>query len=110
MGEYVAQGIDMMDCVLPSRSARHGLLFTMNGRMHIRRAEFRDDARPVDEKCPCYTCQTFSRAYLRHLFVAEEPLVMRLLTLHNLHYYLTLMRQDAPQREHPLRELLNGLR
>jgi len=92
LGQYVAQGIDMMDCVLPSRSARHGLLFTSNGRIQIKRAEFRDDPRPVDASCPCYTCQTFSRTYLRHLFVANELVFFTLATIHNLQLYLDIMR------------------
>ena len=92
LGEYVAQGIDMMDCVLPSRSARHGLLFTMHGRVQIKRAEYRDDPRPVDANCPCYTCQTFSRAYLRHLFLAKELVFFTLATIHNLQLYLDIMR------------------
>ncbi len=92
LGEYVAQGIDMMDCVLPSRSARHGLLFTNQGRLQIKRAEFKDDPRPVDANCPCYGCQTFSRAYLRHLFVAQELVFFTLATIHNLQMYLDIMR------------------
>jgi len=92
LGEYVAQGIDMMDCVLPSRSARHGLLFTNQGKVKIKRAEYREDARPVDETCPCYTCRTFTRAYLRHLFLAEELIFHTLATIHNLQHYLDIMR------------------
>jgi queuine tRNA-ribosyltransferase len=92
LGEYVAQGIDMMDCVLPSRSARHGLLFTNQGKVKIKRAEYREDPRPVDETCPCYTCRTFTRAYLRHLFLAEELIFHTLATIHNLQHYLDIMR------------------
>jgi queuine tRNA-ribosyltransferase len=114
LGEYVAQGVDMMDCVLPSRSARHGLLFTNCGKVKIKRAEFRDDPRPVDETCPCYTCRTFSRAYLRHLFLAEEIVFSTLATIHNLQHYLDIMRSIRhaiilgvfPQR---LRELRSSL-
>ncbi|MBU1742333.1 MAG: tRNA-guanine transglycosylase, partial [Proteobacteria bacterium] len=79
------------DCVLPTRMARNGTLFTSQGRLNIRRAEYRDDERPLDEACDCYTCRSFSRAYLRHLFVARELLVYRLLSLHNLRHYGRLM-------------------
>jgi queuine tRNA-ribosyltransferase len=89
----VAAGVDMFDCVLPTRCARNGLLFTSRGRVVIRNARHAEDGRPVDDGCGCYTCRTFSRAYLRHLFRAGEILGLRLNTLHNLHYYLTLMAQ-----------------
>lgn len=92
LGEYVARGADMMDCVLPSRSARHGLLFTSQGRMLIKRAEYRADPGPIDEHCPCYACRNFSRAYLRHLFQASELAFSTLATLHNLQHYLDIMR------------------
>src|SRR5579864_8518455 len=91
--EYVARGVDMMDCVLPSRNARNGYLFTSEGRVVIKQARYRDDPAPVDPKCRCYTCQTFSRAYLRHLFQAGEILFASLATLHNLTHYLDTMRQ-----------------
>jgi queuine tRNA-ribosyltransferase len=87
----VEHGVDMFDCVLPTRCARNGLLFTSEGKLTIRNAGFARDERPVDPACSCYTCRTFSRAYLRHLFAAGEILAMRLNTLHNLHYFLTLM-------------------
>ncbi len=90
--EMVALGIDMFDCVLPTRNARNGCLFTSTGRLQIKRAEFRDDPRPIDETCGCAACRGYSRAYLRHLFVAGEILGMRLNTLHNLHQYAALMR------------------
>ena len=90
--QYVARGIDMMDCVLPSRSARHGQLFTSQGRVQIKQARYKDDAAPVDENCPCYTCRTFSRAYLRHLFLASEILYATLATTHNIRFYLDIMR------------------
>jgi len=90
--EYVALGVDMMDCVLPSRNARNGYLFTSGGRIIIKQSRYRDDASPLDPKCPCYTCRTFSRAYLRHLFQAGEILFSTLATLHNLRYYLDTMR------------------
>jgi queuine tRNA-ribosyltransferase len=91
--EYVARGVDMMDCVLPSRNARNGYLFTSEGRVVIKQARYRDDPAPLDPKCRCYTCQTFSRAYLRHLYQAGEILFSSLATLHNLSYYLDTMRQ-----------------
>jgi len=88
----VAAGIDMFDCVLPTRCARNGLLFTGRGRLTIRNARFAEDERPIDPECGCYTCRTFTRAYLRHLFRAGELLALRLNTLHNLHHYLTVMQ------------------
>lgn len=91
--EYVARGVDMMDCVMPTRNARNGCLFTSGGRVIIKQSQYRDDPRPVDEKCACYTCRTHSRAYLRHLFQAGEMLYGTLATLHNLHHYLDNMRR-----------------
>jgi queuine tRNA-ribosyltransferase len=91
--EAVAAGVDLFDCVLPTRNARNGSLFTSNGRFNIKRSEFRRDERPVDESCPCETCTNYSRAYLRHLFVSGEILSARLHTIHNLTYYLGLMQQ-----------------
>ncbi len=90
--EYVAGGIDMMDCVLPSRNARNGCLFTSEGRVLIKHARYKDDPRPLDPRCPCYTCNSFSRAYLRHLFQAGELLYASLATLHNVQRYLDIMR------------------
>jgi queuine tRNA-ribosyltransferase len=90
--EYVARGIDMMDCVLPSRNARNGYFFTREGRVVIKQAQYRDDPAPVEEGCQCYTCRNFSRAYLRHLFLAEEMTFSTLATLHNLTRYLDIMR------------------
>lgn len=89
---YVALGFDMFDCVLPTRNARNGTLFTRLGKLNIRRAEYATDPRPVDEECECYTCRHFSRAYLRHLAHAGEILSARLNTLHNLYFYQFLMR------------------
>ena len=89
----IAAGVDMFDCVLPTRCARNGLLFTSRGKLTIRNARFADDQRPADPACGCYTCRTFSRAYLRHLFKAEELLGLRLNTIHNIHYYLSLMAE-----------------
>src|SRR5207253_4434644 len=84
-------GIDMFDCVLPTRVARNGLLFTRKGRLQIKAARYAKDPRPPDEKCTCYTCRTFTRAYLRHLFAAQELLSFRLNSIHNLTFYLDLM-------------------
>ncbi|BBO60259.1 tRNA guanosine(34) transglycosylase Tgt [Mycoavidus sp. B2-EB] len=89
----VAAGIDMFDCVMPTRNARNGWLFTRFGDLKIKNAAHRKDPRPLDETCPCYTCQNFSRAYLHHLHRIGEILGARLNTLHNLHYYLELMRE-----------------
>jgi queuine tRNA-ribosyltransferase len=91
--EYVARGVDMMDCVLPSRNARNGCLFTSAGRVIIKHTRYKDDPAPLDSNCTCYTCLTYSRAYLRHLFQAGEILFSTLATLHNLNYYLDRMRQ-----------------
>ena len=91
--ECVARGIDMFDCVLPTRNARNGQLFTRTGRLNIKNAEFADDENPVDAECACYTCRHFSRAYLRHLFQAGEMTAGTLNTLHNLHFYLDTMRR-----------------
>jgi queuine tRNA-ribosyltransferase len=90
--DAVARGIDMFDCVLPTRNARNGQLFTSRGRISIRNARFRDDPRPPDPDCPCPTCRTASRAYLRHLHQAGEMTAATLMTLHNLFYYLDMMR------------------
>ena len=89
--ESVALGIDMFDCVMPSRNARNGMLFTTQGRVQIKNAQHRLSDRPLDDVCSCYTCKHHSRAYLRHLYIANELTVLRLLTLHNIHYYLNLM-------------------
>jgi queuine tRNA-ribosyltransferase len=93
LGEYVARGVDMMDCVLPTRNARNGYLFTSNGRLVIKNQAWTRDPRPVDEACTCYTCRNFSRAYLRHLFLAREILYSTLATLHNLAIYLDRMHR-----------------
>jgi len=91
--EAVTGGIDMFDCVLPTRNARNGWLFTRYGDIKIRNARYRDDTRALDGSCPCYTCAHFSRSYLHHLQKVNEILGARLNTLHNLHYYQTLMRE-----------------
>jgi len=92
LARYVALGIDMMDCVLPSRNARNGCLFTRAGRVIIKQARYKSDDRPIDESCSCYACRGFTRAYLRHLFQAGEMLFSTLATLHNLRHYLDIMR------------------
>jgi queuine tRNA-ribosyltransferase len=90
--EAVAAGIDLFDCVLPTRNARNGWLFTRHGDLKIRNARHRDDTSPLDADCACYTCRHFTRAYLHHLQKTNEILGARLNTLHNLHYYQQLMR------------------
>jgi queuine tRNA-ribosyltransferase len=89
----VANGIDMFDCVMPTRNARNGWLFTRFGDIKIKNARHKDDKAPLDESCTCYACRNFSRAYLHHLHRSKEILGARLNTIHNLHYYLDLMRQ-----------------
>ena len=89
----VAAGVDMFDCVIPTRNARNGTLFTKEGKIVIKNARYINDKRPVEEGCNCYTCRNFSRAYLRHLFMTRELLVYRLNTIHNLYYYSQLMRR-----------------
>ena len=91
--EAVAVGVDMFDCVLPTRNARNGHLFTRFGDLRIRNARYKTDERPIDESCGCYTCKHFSRAYLHHLDRCAEMLAPMLTTVHNLHYYLNLMRE-----------------
>jgi queuine tRNA-ribosyltransferase len=93
IAEAVAAGIDMFDCVLPTRNARNGWLFTRFGDVKIRNARYRDDTRALDDSCTCYTCTHFSRGYLHHLQKVNEILGARLNTLHNLHYYQTMMRE-----------------
>jgi queuine tRNA-ribosyltransferase len=90
--EGVRRGMDLFDCVAPTRMGRNGAVFTTDGRLNIKRAEFRDDARPLDDDCQCATCRRFTRAYVRHLFVSDEMLGMRLLSLHNVHFLVALMR------------------
>ena len=89
----VSQGVDMFDCVMPTRNARNGWLFTRFGDIKIRNARYKDDTKPLDPSCTCHSCQHFSRAYLHHLHRANEITGARLNTLHNLHYYLTLMEE-----------------
>jgi queuine tRNA-ribosyltransferase len=89
----ISLGVDMFDCVLPTRNARNGTLYTSQGKINIKRFEYRADESPLDPDCDCYTCRTFSRAYLRHLYTARELLAYRLNTIHNLAYYLNLMHR-----------------
>jgi queuine tRNA-ribosyltransferase len=90
--EGVRRGVDLFDCVAPTRMGRNGAAFTRDGRLNIKRAEFRLDRRPLDEECDCAACRRFSRAYIRHLFTADEILGLRLLSLHNVHFLVRLMR------------------
>jgi len=89
--EGVYRGVDMFDCVMPTRNARNGMLFTSEGRVVIKNSRYREDHGPVDEQCNCYTCRNYSRAYLRHLFQCREILAYQLNSIHNLHYYCSLM-------------------
>ena len=89
--QAVAQGVDMFDCVIPTRHARNGQLYTSRGKINIRNSRFRDELGPPDPACACYTCSHYSAAYLRHLQQCNEILGARLATMHNLHYYLDLM-------------------
>jgi queuine tRNA-ribosyltransferase len=91
--ESVARGVDLFDCVLPTRNARNGQLFTRRGKINIKNAKHAEEDGPVDPDCGCYTCRTCSRAYLRHLFVAGEMNASTLNTLHNLHFYLDTLRR-----------------
>jgi len=91
--ENIYRGVDMFDCVMPTRNARNGTLFTTFGKVNIKAARYKEDSTPIDNNCNCYTCQNYSKAYLNHLFRAREITYFRLATLHNLHYYLTLMKE-----------------
>ncbi len=91
--ENIHRGVDMFDCVMPTRNARNGTLFTTFGRINIRGAKFKEDPSPIDEVCECYTCKNYSRAYLNHLYRSGEMSYFRLASMHNLHYYLNLMRE-----------------
>ena len=91
--ELVALGADMFDCVLPTRNARNGQIFHTQGSLNVTNAKYRQDTRPLEPGCTCYTCRNYSRAYLRHLFIARELLAYRLSSLHNVHFFLNLMKQ-----------------
>ncbi len=99
--EGVWRGIDMFDCVMPTRNARNGTMFTSKGKVVIKNAQYREDKKPLDENCSCYTCRNYSRAYLRHLFQSREILSYHLNTIHNLHYYIDLMQgiRNALERD-----------
>lgn len=90
--EGVRRGVDLFDCVAPTRMGRNGTAFSSTGRLNIKRAEYRNDPRPLDEACDCTACKRFSRAYIRHLYVSDEILGLRLLSLHNVHFLVSLMR------------------
>jgi queuine tRNA-ribosyltransferase len=91
--DAVMLGVDFFDCVMPTRNARNGTLFTSSGKISIKQAQYAEDGRPVDETCACYTCRHYSRAYLRHLYLSKEILSSRLNTVHNLYYYINLLRE-----------------
>ena len=93
LADYVARGIDMMDCVLPTRAARHACLYTSEGRVLIKNSRYSEDQRPIDPNCSCPVCRRYTRAYLRHLFAAEEITAAILATHHNVHFYIDTMRQ-----------------
>lgn len=104
--QYVAMGVDMMDCVMPTRAARHGLLFTSEGKLNIKGARFARDQGPIDPKCKCKVCARYSRAYLRHLYASNEVLAQVLNTVHNLAYYLDTM--SAVRHSIELREFVSS--
>ena len=91
--EAVARGVDFFDCVMPARNARHARLFTWEGAINLKNAKYQLDDSPIDSHCDCPVCRRFSRAYLRHLFIAEEMLAMRLAVMHNLYFYNKLMEK-----------------
>jgi queuine tRNA-ribosyltransferase len=95
--EAIERGIDMFDCVMPTRNARNAYLFTYNGILSMRNARYKDDFNPVDDSCECYTCKNYTRAYIRHLFIAKEILALELASIHNLFFYLNLMRTAREQ-------------
>jgi queuine tRNA-ribosyltransferase len=95
--EGARRGVDLFDCVAPTRMGRTGTAFTSLGRLNVHRADLRDDPNPLDPHCDCSTCARFSRAYIRHLFKAEETLGLRLLSLHNVHFLVALMRRTRAE-------------
>jgi queuine tRNA-ribosyltransferase len=103
----IARGVDMFDCVLPTRLARNGTAFTATGTINLKNAPFAEDTNPIEAGCTCHACQNFTRAYLRHLVKAEEILGLRLISIHNLHFYLNLTRQA---REHILKGTFQAFR
>ena len=95
--ESIERGVDMFDCVIPTRNARNGTVFTTRGKLTIKSARFKDDQTPIDSDCSCYTCQNFSRGYIRHLFNTNEILGLQLATTHNIHFYLWLTTEARKQ-------------
>jgi len=95
--ESIERGIDLFDCVMPTRNARHAILFTSTGVLNVRNSQFKDDFNKIDEQCNCYTCSNYSRAYMRHLFNAGEILAMELASIHNLHFYIGLVSEARKQ-------------
>ena len=95
--ESIERGIDLFDCVMPTRNARHAILFTSTGVLNVRNSQFKDDFNKIDEQCNCYTCSNYSRAYMRHLFNAGEILAMELASIHNLHFYIELVGEARRQ-------------
>lgn len=95
--ESISLGVDMFDCVMPTRNARNAYVFTWNGTLSMRNAKYKKDFKPLDENCDCYTCRNYSRAYLRHLFVADEILALELASIHNLYFYLDLVSKSREQ-------------
>jgi queuine tRNA-ribosyltransferase len=91
--ESIERGIDMFDCVMPTRNARHAVMFTSEGVLSLRNSQFKDDFNKLDENCNCYTCSNYSRAYLRHLFNAGELLAYQLASIHNLYFYIWLVKE-----------------
>jgi queuine tRNA-ribosyltransferase len=102
--DAVKEGIDLFDCVIPTRNARNGMLFTSFGKLMIKNSRYATDERPIEEECGCYTCRHHSRAYLRHLYMAREILALRLNTIHNLYYYIHLIKglREAIRRDNLL--------
>jgi len=95
--ESIERGIDLFDCVMPTRNARHAILFSWEGVLNVRNSKFKDDFSRIDENCDCFTCANYSRAYLRHLFNAGEILAMELASIHNLHFYIELVSEARKQ-------------
>jgi queuine tRNA-ribosyltransferase len=91
--EVIEKGVDMFDCVMPTRNGRNAYLFTSKGILSMRNAKYKDDFSVIDENCNCYACKNYSKAYLRHLFIAGEILALELASIHNLNFYLSLMRE-----------------
>ena len=91
--DAIDRGVDMFDCVIPTRNARNGTVFTSRGKLVIRNSKYKQDFKPLDETCDCYACSNFSRAYIRHLFNVNEVLGLRLATVHNIHFYMKIVKE-----------------